>query len=111
VLVERAGEYEFTLRRWPVQTGAALGDAYEPSAKSPDNRPKGRDKTVAFPAIAAAKVEVAGVRGQVKADPMATAATAVVRLPAGRARLKAWFADADGKDLCGAFFVTARRME
>src|SRR5262245_66518324 len=29
ILVEEAGEYEFTLRRWPERTKAALGDKYE----------------------------------------------------------------------------------
>jgi hypothetical protein len=32
-------------------------------------------------------------------------------LPAGRTKLKAWFADAEGKDLCGAFFVTVERKQ
>jgi arylsulfatase len=109
VLVERPGVYEFTLRRWPEQTQAALGDKYEPSAKSPANTPKGKQKTVGFPTIATAKLEIAGVKGQVKADPKATSATIRVALPAGKTKLKAWFADADGNDLCGAYFVTVRR--
>jgi arylsulfatase len=105
--VEEAGSYEFTLRRWPERTGAALGDKYEPSATSPSNKPN--VNTIGFPAIARAKVEIAGVRGEVAADPKATAATIRVTLPAGKTRLKAWFADAAGKDLCGAFFVTVRK--
>ncbi len=107
ILVEQAGAYEFTLRRWPEQTKAALGDKYEPSAKSPANKQK--VKTVGFPAIAAAKIDIAGVKASAKADPKATGATLTATLPAGRTTLKAWFADADGKDLCGAFFVTVRR--
>jgi arylsulfatase len=104
VRVEEAGEYAFTLRRWPERTGAALGDKYEPSAKSPADSPT--TKTVAFPTIAAAKIDIAGVKASVQADPRATEATIRARLPAGRTTLKAWFVDADGKDLCGAFFVT-----
>jgi hypothetical protein len=106
ILVEGAGEYEFTLRRWPEQTGAALGDKYEPSAKSPGTA---KQVTKGFPTIARAKVDIAGVKGEVKADPKATGATVVVALPAGKTKLKAWFADADGTDLCGAFFVTVRK--
>jgi arylsulfatase len=105
--VEQAGEYELTLRRWPEQTGAALGEKYEPSAKSPSNRP--RVNTVGFPTIAQAKVEIAGVKAETKADAAATGATLAMRLPAGRTTLKAWFADAQGKDLCGAFFVTVKK--
>jgi hypothetical protein len=66
---------------------------------------------VAFPTIAAAKVEIAGVKVSHKADPRATGATLTATLPAGRTRLKAWFADAEGKDLCGAFFVTVVRKK
>ena len=107
IRVEAAGGYEFTLRRWPEQTGAALGEAYEPSAKSPANRPNVR--TVGFPAIAAANIDIAGLKVSAPADPKATGAMIRVELPAGRTTLRAWFADADGKDLCGAFFVTAVR--
>jgi len=109
LLVEVPGEYEFTLRRWPARTKAALGDRYEPSATSPPNKPN--IVTVGFPTIARAKLEIAGVQSEVMADPQATAATIRVRLPAGRTQLRAWFADADGKDLCGAFFVTVRKVE
>ncbi len=109
ILVEEAGEYEFTLRRWPRQTKAALGDKYEPSAKSPANRPK--IKTVGFPTIAAAHIDIAGVKASTKADPKATGATLTAMLPAGRTKLKAWFSDAGGKDLCGAFFVTVVRKK
>jgi arylsulfatase A-like enzyme len=52
ILVEEAGDYEFTLRRWPEQTKAALGDKYEPSATSPAN--KAKSKTVGFSTIARA---------------------------------------------------------
>jgi arylsulfatase len=107
ILVEEAGEYEFTLRRWPEQTGAALGDRYEPSAKSPATRPK--QATIGFPTIATAHLELGGVKGKAPADPKAAGATITVTLPAGKSTLKAWFSDAAGKDLCGAFFVTVRR--
>jgi hypothetical protein len=104
ILVEEAGEYQFTLRRWPEQTTAALGDKYEPNSKSP--AAKAKQVTRHFPTIAVAKVDIAGVKGEAKADPMATGSTVTVKLPAGKTMLKAWFIDADGKDLCGAFFVT-----
>jgi arylsulfatase len=106
VKVEEAGEYEFTLRRWPVQTGAALGAAYEPSAKSPAYNVK---ETKSFPTIATAKLAIAGVMTETKVDPKATRATLRVQLPVGKTTLKAWFADGAGKGLCGAFFVTVRR--
>jgi hypothetical protein len=107
IQVEQAGEYEFTLRRWPEQTKAALGDKYEPSPKSPAN--KAKLVTRDFPTIAVAKIDTAGVKAEAKADPKASGAVITATLPAGKTTLKAWFADADGKDLCGAFFVTVRK--
>jgi arylsulfatase len=107
--VETPGEYEFVLRRWPAQTGAALSEKYEPSAKSPSNRPKGKTRTVGFPEIGAAKLEIAGVKAAAKADPKAGSVTLTAKLPAGKTKLKAWFTDANGNDLCGAFFVTVKK--
>ncbi len=51
------------------------------------------------------------MKASTKADPKATGATLTVRLPAGKTKLKAWFADADGRDLCGAFYVTVVRKK
>ena len=107
ILVEEAGTYEFTLRRWPEQTKAVLGDKYEPNEKSPAN--KAKLVTKGFPTIAVAKLDIAGVKADTKADPKATGATLTAKLPAGKTKLKAWFADADGNDLCGAFFVTVAK--
>jgi len=105
VKIEQAGDYEFTLRRWPAQTKVALGDKYEPSARSPAN--KAKLKTIGFPTIAGAKVTIAGREAAAAAKPTDTAATIVVRdLQPGTTILKAWFQDSQEKDLCGAFFVT-----
>ncbi|WP_425615797.1 arylsulfatase [Anatilimnocola sp. NA78] len=105
VQIEQPGDYEFTLRRWPAQTKAALGDKYEPSARSPAN--KANLKTVGFPKIAGAKVSIAGQEQAAAAKASDSAATITVRdLKPGKTTLKAWFRDATGKDLCGAFFVT-----
>jgi hypothetical protein len=109
ITVEEPGEYEFTLRRWPEQTKAALGEKYEPSEKSPAN--KAKQTTVGFPTIAVANINIAGVKASTKADPKSTGATLTATLPAGKTKLKAWFADADGKDLCGAFFVTIKKID
>jgi hypothetical protein len=107
ILVEEPGDYEFVLRRWPEQAATALGDKYEPSVRSPATRPN--LKTVSFPTIALAKLAIAGVKAETKADAKATSASLSVKLPAGKTKLEARFADAGGKDLCGAFFVTVRK--
>ncbi|MFO0801380.1 MAG: arylsulfatase [Gemmataceae bacterium] len=107
VKVEEAGEYEFVLRRWPAQTKAALGDNYEPVGAA---GAKAKAKTATFPTIARGTVEIAGARRGGPADPKATGMSVRLTLPAGRTRLKAWFSDAAGTDLCGAFFVTVRKV-
>ena len=110
ILVEEPGDYEFTLRRWPEQTKASLGDKYEPSPKSPAN--KANPQTVGFPTIAKANLTIAGKTADSPANPQEAGVTiSVPDLPAGKTTLKAWFADADGKNLCGAFFITVKRKE
>ena len=104
ILVEEPGEYEFTLRRWPEQTKAALGDKYD----DPD-APKKKGVSKVFPSIAQARLEIAGISQTAKADAKSTGVTIAVKLPAGKTNMRAWFQDAAGKDLCGAFFVTVRR--
>ncbi len=107
IQVEEAGEYSFTLRRWPERAQAALGEKYEVSPRSPANKPN--LKTVGFPTIAAARIDISGVAVSATADPKATSVTVTANLPAGRTKLKAWFVDSDGHGLCGAFFVTVAR--
>lgn len=99
VKVEREGEYTFTLRRWPEKFGLALGAGYD----GPNYKDK---KSVTFPKIAGAKVEVGGVTGEAKADAKDKLAVVKVKLPAGTTTLKAWFTDGEGVGQCGAFFVT-----
>lgn len=108
VLVERPGTYSFTLRRWPEQTGAALGAKYEPSEKSPPN--KANLRSVAFPTIAQARVEIADASASTPADPESTQATVTLRVSSGRSRLRAWFSDQQGQALCGAYFVSVTRQ-
>jgi arylsulfatase len=98
IQVEEAGEYEFVLHRWPEQTKKALGDKY-------DNPEDKRGESKGFPEIAKAKVEIAGVKGEAPADAKALGAAVKVTLPAGKTTLKAWFQDANGKDVVGAFYV------
>lgn len=106
--IEEPGDYEFTLRRWPELSKVALGDKYEPSAKSPAN--KAKLKTVGFPGIAGAKVTIAGHELAVDAKASDLAATLIVKnLKSGKTKFKAWFTDAEGNGLCGAFFVTVKK--
>jgi arylsulfatase len=96
VTVERAGTYEIALRRWPFDTGAPLDGNVSPPGKALT--------------ITAAKLTV-GTRGFVTAvAPGALEATVRITLPAGRAQLQAWFQDAAGADLCGAYYARITRL-
>ena len=105
----RLATMTFTLRRWPERAQVALGEKYEPSARSPANKPN--LKTVGFPTIAGARIEIAGAAVSAAADPKATSASITANLPAGRTKLKAWFVDRGGNGVCGAFFVTVARND
>ena len=108
IQIERPGTYEFTLRRWPEQTKAALGAAYPPSPKSPSNKPK--IVTRSFPQITQGRLQIAGHDLTAQADAAATHCTLTTELKEpGRTTLKAWFTDKAGDGQCGAFFVTVRR--
>lgn len=96
--VEAAGTYEVTLRRWPPELKRALGA---------DNGPM----TKGFPGIASVRVAAAGADYDGSASPTEESATVRVKLPAGRTTLQAWFRDAAGADLCGAFYADVRRAE
>ncbi len=97
VNVERPGDYEFALRRWPSDLEAPIDGNIAPPGK-------------ALP-IAAAKLTIAD---QQVSAPVAAHANEVIlraKLSAGRTQLQAWFLDAGGQDLCGAYFVKITRRE
>ena len=109
VMVEKAGEYEITLRRWPRSMQAALGAKLDPDPKRGAGRPNAPPGK-AFP-VAAAKVEVAGREASAKTAPTEQEAVLRITLPAGRTTMRGWFQDAQGNDLCGAFFAYVRRVD
>ncbi len=94
--VARAGRYEIRLRRWPFEVDTPLDGNVTPPGKP-------------LP-IAAARLAIAGVERTVKTAPGAKEAVATLGLPAGRTQLHAWFQDAEGRDLCGAFYAQVRLM-
>jgi arylsulfatase A-like enzyme len=96
--VERPGRYEVTLRRWPREIDAALGD------------PVGPAPSKALP-VAAARITAAGRDYVASADPRSKEVLTRIDLPAGPAQLQAWFQDSAGQDLCGAFYVYIHRAD
>jgi arylsulfatase A-like enzyme len=94
VRVDREGEYEISLRRWPEEADAPIAGAV----------PGGT-------AIAAhtARLTIAGLDLQQPIPEGAEAATFRARLPAGDTRLKTWFLNDAGDDR-GAYYVYVRRL-
>jgi len=107
VRVERPGRYRFALRRWPAKSASPLGGPDALVGSAPADKPAAM-KT--FPGIAAAHLKIGDVAAEAPADPAAQAAVLETTLPAGVTTMQAWFADAAGEPLCGAFFVTAERL-
>jgi arylsulfatase A-like enzyme len=97
VEVRAAGDYEIAVRRWPEELDLALTEAA--------NRPDAK----ALP-IAAAKLLIQGKEYAAKAvGKDAKDIVFEVPLVVGRTQLQAWFQNAQGEDLCGAFYAYVRR--
>ena len=96
VKVERAGEYEIKLLRWPPEVNTPLTAPYDAAGK-------------ALP-IAGAKLVLGGKQFSAQAGEGATAVTLRAQLPVGVAKLQAWFVDQNGKDLSGSFYAIFRRI-
>jgi arylsulfatase A-like enzyme len=105
LFVERDGDYEFELRRWPRETDVAITAAL-PANKGVDGTTQPGD---AWP-VASAELKIGAVKNSspVKADDKAVTFTA--RLQRGRTELQTWFRDADGKEIGGAYYVYVRRL-
>ncbi|PYJ03476.1 MAG: hypothetical protein DME25_12220 [Verrucomicrobia bacterium] len=95
VSVDRAGDYEFSLRRWPPELDLPLTAAFSTNSK-------------ALP-IAAARLTIAGQDRSLKTAPGDKEVVFRLSLPAGKTQLRAWFQDADGHDLTGAYYARVTR--
>lgn len=106
VFVERDGEYEIALARWPFERQLPLAAPCPPKQLTAARHPEG----VAFP-IAAAQLRIGDQRLSRKTQPEDQAAVFRVRLRAGLTTdLHGWFQDAEGRDLCGAYYARIRRL-
>lgn len=101
--MERIGDYEISLRRWPVEADLALTEA------APEY--KGVDGVYApghaLP-IARADLKIAGIEKSKMVSATDKEAKFVVRLKRGPTELQTWFRDAGGKELCGAYYVDVK---
>jgi arylsulfatase A-like enzyme len=101
--VAQAGDYRFTLRRWPEEAGLGLSDP-APAGVLPDDH---LTPGVALP-IAGARLCIESHDVSVELSPTDRCAEFTVTLEAGRTQLCTWFYDPQGQALAGAYFVEAK---
>lgn len=103
---ETAGKYRIELRRWPFHTNKPIG------SEGPRVTITGRPLTHKFRLIPAHKavLEVNGKAQQVSTKPEELGVVFTVELQQGKNRLQGWFADADGANLCGAFYAMVEKL-
>ncbi|MGH7944193.1 MAG: arylsulfatase, partial [Opitutaceae bacterium] len=111
LFVEHDGDYEISLRRWPIEANAAI------TAGMPEFVPTDRGAvTETFRFRAAEPIPIASahvaIGGASQSKPVARGdleITFVASLSRGPAELRAWFSDAGKNELCGAYYVYVRR--
>jgi arylsulfatase A-like enzyme len=103
--VEKDGTYEIALRRWPKEADAAIASGV-PAFKAVDGiLPAGNALPIAKARLKVGPVdETKAVGARDKEIIFTVALHAGARLP-----MQTWFYDAQGRELCGAYFVDVRR--
>jgi hypothetical protein len=96
--VDRAGEYEFSLSRWPGELGVPLSGV-----------PDVGHEPVALP-IAKARIKIGDLDESSDVSPTDSSVSFRARLPKGDVQLYTWFYDNAGRELCGAYYVVVRRL-
>lgn len=104
ILVERDGEYEISLMRWPAEANLAM-TAASPLFKAPAGD---YAAGVALP-VAKARLKIGDLDRSAPVKEGDKAVTFTLTLKAGRTQLLTWFYDAAGKELCSAYYADVRR--
>ena len=106
VFVERDGNYEISLTRWPPHQKLALTASRAVQKLTAGEIIAGKGLP-----IAGAKLAVAGQEASVKTKPNDLAAVFRMQLKGGqKTTLHGWFQDSSGADIAGSFFATVRRL-
>ena len=105
LFVEHAGDYEFSLRRWPIEADAPITAAM-PVYRGVDGEFAAGD---AFP-VASAEMKIGAVLRQQAVTAEDKSVTFRVTLPRGPVALQTWFRDSAGQEIAGAYYVYVRAL-
>jgi arylsulfatase A-like enzyme len=107
LIADQSGQYDFELCRWPKETNAALQDKV--NIKYTDTFPYGPGMEGTALPVAKARIQVNDIDQTIDVNKGDKAAKFTCRLKKGPVRLKTWFYDKDGNELCGAYYVYVTR--
>ncbi|TWU15740.1 sulfatase-like hydrolase/transferase [Allorhodopirellula heiligendammensis] len=104
--VAAAGDYSFTLSRWPQESGLALNDGIGETRVTDGILSSG-------PAwdVASARIRVGDVERSTHVSAGARSVKFEMPLAAGRTTMQTWLSDGKGQEIGGAYYVTAERLE
>jgi arylsulfatase B len=105
--VVAAGEYDIALRRWPAESGAALG-AGLPAGEDVPGVQAYRAREGKALNITRASISIADQSAEAEVDPDAEDVVFRLTLPRGRTQLAGRFYTADGKEY-GAYYAVVTR--
>jgi arylsulfatase len=106
VLVEKAGDYEIALRRWPREVDAALSDPL-PEHRAEDGVLRAG---VAIP-IGQARLKIGSFDETIKVGAADREAVFRMRLRSGKTTMQSWFLDSAGQELLGAYYAYVERKD
>ena len=105
LVVDQAGTYAFEMRRWPRESGLRLTEAVEATRVEDGQYVAG----VALP-IASGRLRIGRHDDIRKPEADGECVRFQCTLDAGPAELQTWFQDADGTEICGAYYVYVERL-
>ena len=101
----RPGLYDFTLRRWPEESGLGISDPAPVMQGVDGSWPAGK----ALP-VSSAWLQVGRGEQTLPVPPDATGLTFRMAVEQGPTTIKSWWRDEEGSRLAGAYYLTAERL-
>ncbi|MCA9004696.1 MAG: arylsulfatase [Planctomycetaceae bacterium] len=105
LIVDRPGNYQFELRRWPRESGLRQSEG-APALNVIDGQ---LVEGVALP-VAKAKIEIGSLTATAEPDSGGESFTFSAVMEKGPVELTTWLLDEQGKEICGAYYVYVNRQ-